>query len=40
MAPVQLQKERVEVAIRPRVRYAAEAVAPAAVRVVYTVLAK
>ena len=40
MAPVQLEKERVEVAIRPHVRYAVEEVAPAALRVVYTALTK
>ncbi len=41
MAPVQLEKERVEVAARPHVRYAAlQELAPAALRVVYTVLTK
>ncbi|MET4076708.1 sodium-translocating pyrophosphatase [Hymenobacter sp. UYCo722] len=40
MAPVQLEKERVEVAARPHVRYAVEEVAPTALRVVYTVLMK
>ena len=40
MAPVHLEKERVEVAARPRVRYAFAEAAPAALRVVYTVLGK
>ena len=37
MAPVQLEKERIEATVRPRVRYA-EAFVPAAARVIYTVL--
>jgi K(+)-stimulated pyrophosphate-energized sodium pump len=37
MAPVQLQREHIEVAARPHVRYA-DAFAPAAARVIYTVL--
>ncbi|MGY3089644.1 K(+)-stimulated pyrophosphate-energized sodium pump [Hymenobacter sp. UYAg731] len=37
MAPVQLEKERIEAAVQPHVRYA-EAFAPAAFRVIYTVL--
>jgi K(+)-stimulated pyrophosphate-energized sodium pump len=38
MAPVQLEKERVEVAARPHVRYAFAEAAPAALRVIYTAL--
>ena len=37
MAPVQLEKERVETAVQPHVRYA-EAFTPAAAKVIYTVL--
>lgn len=37
MAPVQLENQRMEVAAQPRLRYA-EAVAPAAVRVIFTAL--
>ena len=37
MAPVKLENERIETAVRPHVRYA-EAMAPAAARVIYTVL--
>ena len=37
MAPVQLEKERIEATVRPHVRYA-EAFMPAAARVIYTVL--
>jgi K(+)-stimulated pyrophosphate-energized sodium pump len=37
MAPVQLEKERIETAVRPHVRYA-EPFAPVAARVIYTVL--
>ena len=40
MAPVQLEKERVEVAARPHVRYAFAEAAPAVLRVVYTALTK
>ena len=40
MAPIQLEKERVEVAIRPHVRYALTEMAPAALRTVYTALTK